>query len=61
MNPISLRNDLIIAKQQYGQGLITIDDLYKKADDYIATLKDYRKKTGKKFTIPNRAYLIRAL
>ena len=58
---LTLRNDLIIARAQHAQGTITTDALYLKADAYIAALREYKKRTGKKLTIPSRSYLIRAL
>ena len=60
-NALTLRNDLIIARAKHQQGAITTDELYQSADAYIAALREYKKRTGKKLTIPSRAYLIRAL
>lgn len=59
--PLELRTKLIIAKQEYGQGNLTTDELYAIADEYIESLKVYKKTKNKKLAIPSRAYLIRAL
>ena len=61
MTTIELRTQVIEAKQRFGRGEISVDDLYAAADAYIAALKTYKKATGKKLSIPSRAYLIRAL
>jgi hypothetical protein len=45
--------------QQHGQA--SIEDLYAAADAYIAALRQYKRRTGRRLTIPNRAYLLRAL
>jgi hypothetical protein len=59
--PMDLRNELIDTKRRFGQGAATIDVLYSAADAYIAALKAFKKSTGKRLTIPSRAYLIRAI
>lgn len=63
INPdaIKHRTRLQNARKAYGRGEIDIDELHAAADEYIAFLKAYRKNSGKKFRIPSRAYLIRAL
>lgn len=61
MTPIQLRSKLIESKQAFGRGEITIEQLYAAADAYIAAIRDYAKRTGKRITIPSRAYLIRAV
>ena len=61
MNGLYYREQLKKAKALYSKGEITIDDLYAVADAYIVYLKEYKRKSGKKLTIPNRAYLIRAI
>lgn len=61
MSPLELRNLLIEAKKQFGQGLITVDQLHAAADRYIESLKEYKRVKKVKLSIPSRAYLIRAL
>lgn len=61
MTTLELRTQAIEAKQRFGRGEISVDDLYAAADAYIAALKTYKKATGKKLSITSRAYLIRAL
>lgn len=61
MTPLELRDKVIEARRLWGQGQITTDELNATADKYIDALKMYKKTTGKKLTIPNRAYLLRAL
>lgn len=56
-----LRAKLLDAKAAHLRGKITAEQLHAIADEYIAFLKDYRKRSGKKFSIPSRAYLIRAI
>lgn len=59
-NALKLKTALQTAKAQYHQGEIDLDALYAAADAYIASLKAYRKRTGKKFRLPSRGYIIRA-
>lgn len=61
MTALELRSKLLEAKKRYGRGEITIDALYATADAYIDALCQYQKASGKKFAIPSRGYLIRAL
>lgn len=61
MTPLELRSRLIDAKKEYGQGRITVEQLYEHADAYIDALKAYAKRTGKKVPIPTPAHIIRAL
>lgn len=61
MTALALRDRLIEAKQRWGRGEITTDELHAAADAYIDSLKAYKAATGKKLSIPSRAYLIRAL
>lgn len=61
MTPLELRDKVIEARRLWGQGQLTTDELNATADKYIDALKAYKKKTGKKLSIPNRAYLLRAL
>ena len=58
---IQLRDNVLTQRANYSRGLASLDDLYAAADAYIAALKAYRKASGKRFTIPSRAYLLRAL
>jgi len=59
--PMQLRNRLIESKKQYGRGEISVDELLAVADAYIAAIAAYKKATGKRFSIPNGGYLIRAI
>jgi outer membrane protein assembly factor BamD (BamD/ComL family) len=62
MNAQEARNNLIYAKQKFGRNEITIDELYDTADAYIEAIREWKKRTGdKKFKIPSRGYLIRAI
>jgi len=60
MTTLELKDRLVKAKDLYTMGKISIDDLYAAADAYIDALREYKKRTGKKFAIPSRGYLIRA-
>ena len=56
------RNALIIARQQFGRGEVTIDQLYAAADAYIEAIKEFKKRTkNKRLKVPSRGYLIRAI
>lgn len=61
MTPLELREKLLDAKSQHRQGLIDVDTLYAAADEYIESLKAFKKRTHAKLNIPSRAYIIRAL
>jgi hypothetical protein len=61
MTPLELRQKLIESIHAFNRSEISPDDLYAIADAYIAALKEYAKRTKKKFRIPSRGYLIRAL
>lgn len=62
MTALELRSQVIEAKQQFGRGEISIDDLYAVADRYIAALKEYKARTkNKKMHVPDRGYLLRAI
>ena len=41
--------------------MIDVDALYAAADEYIESLKAFKKRTHAKLNIPSRAYIIRAL
>jgi hypothetical protein len=58
---MALRQQVVDARAAMNQGRITLDQLYAAADQYIAFLKAYKKTSGKRFVIPSRGYLIRAL
>lgn len=58
---LELRQQLIVQRALYYQGAVTIEQLHACADRYIDALRAYRKASGKRFAIPCRAYLIRAL
>ena len=61
MTPLELREKVIEAKRLYGQGIITIDDLYAAADAYIESIRAFKQRTKAKIAIPSRGYIIRAL
>lgn len=61
MSALDLRDKLLEARRRFGRQEITVDELYAAADAYIAALKEYKKRSGKKFAIPSRSYVIRAL
>ena len=61
MTGLEYNTALKVAKAKYQAGEITIDELYAAADVYIKFLRDYKKRTGKRLSIPSRAYLIRAV
>ena len=58
---LDMRDHVIAARSRFHRGEITLDDLYAVADRYIAALREYKKRTGKRLAIPSRAYLLRAL
>jgi hypothetical protein len=60
-SPLVLRDALIVARQRFGQGQITVDSLYAAADAYIDALRQYKRTAHKRMAIPSRAYLIRAI
>lgn len=61
MDLLDLRDKVIDLIHRQHRGEATVDDLYAAADAYIAGLRAYKKRTGKRLTIPGRSYLIRAL
>lgn len=61
MNGIQLKAKMQEAKQRWGRGEITTDELYAVADEWIEQIRDYKKRSGnKKVRIPSRSYLIRS-
>lgn len=60
-SPIDLRSKLQAARAAHQQGQIDIDALYAVADEYIAALRAYKTRTGRRISIPSRAYIIRAV
>lgn len=61
MSPMELRNQLKEVKKSFGRNEATEQQFIDAADQYISALKDYKKKTKAKISIPNRAYLMRAI
>lgn len=62
MSALEYRDQMIIAKQKFGRGEISIDDLYAAADAYIEAIRQFKKRTNnKKLRVPDRAYVIRAI
>lgn len=61
MTALDLKFKLQEAKKQFGRKEITIDQLYVAADAYIDALKEFKKRTKAKISIPNRGYVIRAI
>ena len=59
--PVQLRALAIDARQRFGLGEATIDELYTAFDAYIAGIVDHCKRQGKKPPKLSRSYLIRAL
>ena len=60
MTPLELKDKLCKAIKAHGRGEVDEDALFAAADAYIASLKEYKKQTGKKFKLPSRGYIIRA-
>ena len=60
-SPIDLHSKLIAARAAHQQGQIDLDTLYAVADEYIAALRAYKRRTGRRLSIPSRAYIIRAV
>jgi hypothetical protein len=58
---MQLRADAIEARKQYGNGKITVEQLYAAFDAYIAGIAAHCKATGKRTPKLSRSYLIRAL
>ncbi len=61
LSPLDLRARVLDVRSAYQSGQCPIEALYTAADDYIAALREYKKRTGRKLTIPSRAYILRAL
>jgi hypothetical protein len=55
------RTALIDGAAANRRGELSIEDLYRLADAYIAAIKVHSRATGKKLPVPGRAYVIRAL
>lgn len=56
------RNLAITAKQKWGRGEITMDEMCAAFDSYINAIKEFKERTkNKKLRVPDRGYLIRAL
>ena len=60
-SPIDLRSKLQAARAAHQHGQLDLDGLYAAADEYIAALRAYKKRTGRRISIPSRAYIIRAV
>ena len=60
MTPLELKDKLCEAIKAHGKGEAGEDVLFAAADAYIESLKEYKKKTGNKFRLPSRGYIIRA-
>lgn len=59
--PIQLRAQAIEARQRYGRGEATLDELHAAFDAYIAGIAAHCRQQGKKPPKLSRSYLIRAL
>jgi hypothetical protein len=59
--PMQLRAQAIAARQRFGRGEATIDELHAAFDDYIAGIVQHCRQNGKKPPRLSRSYLIRAL
>ena len=59
--PLECRAAVLAAREQFGRGEIPESQLFAAADAYIQSLKDWKKRTGRKLRIPTRAYVLRAL
>lgn len=61
MTTLDLRDKLIDARKRYGRGEISVDELNRIADEYIAAIQAFAKQSGKRIKSPSRGYLLRAL
>jgi hypothetical protein len=62
MAPLEWRKLVIEARAQYHRGEISLHAMEAVADMYIDSLKEHAKATGKKrFRVPSRSYILRAL
>ena len=59
--PMQLRAEAIAARQRFGRGEATLDELHAAFDAYIAGIVAHCRQTGKKPPKLSRSYLIRAL
>ncbi len=59
--PLELRRKAIEARQRFGRGEATMDELHAAFDDYIAGIVQHCRQNGKKPPRLSRSYLIRAL
>lgn len=59
--PLQLRRAAVEARQRFGRGEATIDEMHAAFDAYIAAIVGHCRKTGKKPPRLSRAYLVRAL
>lgn len=55
------RTHLIDTIRRHKRAEVSLEVLYAAADAYIAAIQAHAKATGRKFPIPRRGYLIRAL
>jgi hypothetical protein len=58
---LTAREAMIAARARYYAGAGTEAEMNAAADAYIEALRVYRKLSGKKFSIPSRAYILRAI
>ena len=65
MTPRELRPVVIDARRRYQHGEISLDELYRVADQYIAAVTAHAKTLSpairRRFRPPSRAYILRAL
>lgn len=61
MTPLELRDEVFRARQAWGRGEITLEDLYQAVDAYIDSLRAFKKRTGKRLSIPGRHQVIRMM
>lgn len=59
--PLQLRAQAIAARQRFGRGEVTRDELHAAFDAYIEGIAAHCRQVGKKPPRLSRAYLIRAL
>jgi hypothetical protein len=60
-NLLVLKDRVRLARSAYQHGQAPQSTLDTAADAYIAALKAYKRRTGRKLSIPSRAYIIRAV
>ena len=56
---LELLERFVLLRARYQRREVTLEAVYAAADEYIDSLKEYRRETGRKVPLPTRAALMR--